>query len=266
MVGEERTMKEIVRELYSCPKRQCPLNGVGFSSKGRPEPFLGSLQQPTLAIIGINPGKKDETTSENRFWDENSYLECYLSEEGKCRKALIDRWTLGYLVAYKILIKNDLNKPAEENLDEFNNRVTKLNIIKCPTREKPLNKQLDEARNNCLPYLIDQLKQLQPRVILFHSRFACSTAVEMIRSGVYNLHNASRDLDDLDDPSKVNMDDISSEFIIARDWNDRKTLFLFNWHLSWSGRACKGIKNGLEKKHEIIKEILKNNSAHVHQF
>ncbi len=264
-------LEAVLTKLYRCPETGCPLYETNEQNEGCAEPLLGA-QYPTLAIIGINPrrpGKDGKMADDNRFHDLSTYVSCF-SENGECREIKAEHLKgryRGYWAAYKRLIKArtkeeaelklDKNEPSPSDVIDYNDKVTKLNIIKCPTIEKPSNDNLQRAWINCREYLIEQLRILQPKIILFHSRDSCNAGIELLlENNLYHLDDASHDLSDLSDPSKAKMGNFRDKFAIAIDERGRRTLFLFNWHLSYFGPADKWLRHSSVEFREKINEIL----------
>lgn len=240
--------EEIIEKLYSC--RICQntcLKGVVCSPF--PEPLIGNWAA-NFAIIGVNPGPFTLD-----FEKLSEYMDFYSNPE-KCGLDLKERWQRGYFEAYRKLVN------LKSTLDDFNRHAVILNIIKCSTRDlKNIPKNaLEKAKANCIGYLTAQFEVIQPKVILSHGKFPCCTIVDMIRNGTkYAVVSTSRDIDTLAKDIHTRphyIDEISKEYVIAKNGNGRKTLFLFNKHLSIYGPAMKSLSKNIEEKRRIIRDFL----------
>lgn len=150
----------------------------------------------------------------------------------------------------------------ELTLDDFNEHAVILNIIKCSTKDiREISKNdIKTAKANCIGYLTRQLETMQPKVILSHSRFACETTIEFLKNGTtYRIDVASRDVGTLARKmreGKPIMDEISKEYVIAKNGSGHRILFLFNKHLSRYGPAMKSLNKNMEEKRRIIDDLL----------
>jgi hypothetical protein len=209
-----------------------------------PEPLIGSWH-PTLAIIGTNPGEYGVDPAEFG----TTFVEYYLNR----RLDSNTTWERGYVEAYFMLMEP---KNASRNglLYRFNANAAILNVIKCATpNSKDISiVNLENAKNNCLKYLLTQIEYMQPNVILSHGRFACDTTLELLGNGhfgVCDVAAANRIM-------QLPMDEKSNELLIANQ-NGRETLFLFNRHLSIFGPAIKALNSNLEEKRRVIGKFIK---------
>ena len=162
-----------------------------------------------------------------------------------------------YLEAYKMLVNPNARTA------EFNDDAIILNTVKCSTSiewHKLPKLAKEEAKNNCICYLTRQLEAIQPKVILSHGKFTCCTIINMLRNGTkYTVVSTSRDIDTLakEIHTRPNyIDEISKEYVIAKNGNEHKTLFLFNWHLSRYWIAVNSLKKNIEGKKRIVNQVL----------
>lgn len=246
--GIPMSMEEIIKELYSC--RVCQNTCLkGMVCSPFPEPLIGNWHA-SFAIIGDNPGRSDLD-----FEDLNEYIDHY-SNPKKCGLDLKERWQKGYFEAYKRLLN------PESTLDDFNMHAVILNIIKCSTKDikKIPENALETAKANCIGYLARQLEAIQPKVILTHGKFSCCTIIDMLRNGTkYTVVSTSCDIDTLAKEIHTRpyyIDEISKEYMIAKNGNGRKILFLFNKHLSYYAPAMKSLNKNIEEKRRIIDDLL----------
>jgi len=253
-------MEELIRQLYSC--RVCLntfLKGeVGFPF---PEPFLGN-PNASFAIIGANPGVG---SFDFNYWlrffesDIKNYVN-YYQNDAKISLESYKEWAKGYVEAFVTLVNPNSTVDLASKLDSFNKSAIILNIVKCATKKMPSKKVCELAKSNCLGYLIRQLEAIQPIIILSHSRFACKTIIEILKNSQTVVDDTShKTLDTLARKMREGapiMNEISKEYIIVKNRSGRKTLFLFNWHLSWYERALKSLENNIEQKKRIIEDLL----------
>lgn len=238
-------MKDLLKELYSCYKcRDTYLKGEICTQF--PEPFLGILEEEItkkFAIIGINPGWTDDS----EITSLEKYIKFYMNH-GPNKNA---RWFKGYFEAYKRLV--DL----EATYYDFIENVVILNVVHCPTIDiKSISKKNRQAAiNNCMHFLIRQLSMIQPRVILVHGQFACEWIIEILEKGVdYKIQNGSCNLETLEN---LNMGEKSKEYMITKNKEGYKTLFLFNKHLSYYGPAINSLNKNIDQKRIMIGKMLK---------
>lgn len=223
---------EYLKDLFSCHKCHDMLE----PTTKFPEPFLGNIRA-NFAIVGINPGENEST-----FKNIDKYINYYYHIAKLDNK----RWTKGYYEAYKRL----MNQKA--TYKDFNDNTVILNIIKCATKKKPSKKVLDFSKNNCKLFLMKQLKQIKPKVVLVHSRFSCDFFDEFLHDGhTFRILQKSY----TKKLSEISMDDISKEYLIAKDNSGRKILFLFNKHLSYYGPSMKSLEVNIDKKRRLIKKV-----------
>jgi len=239
---------KVMKELHSC--RICQDTCLrGMVCCPFPEPLIGNWQA-SFALVGINPGP-----STHDFEDLNRYIAHY-SNPKKCGLDLKERWQRGYFEAYKRLVNQ------ESTLDDFNKHAVILNIIKCSTVDisKIRGQRLELAKANCIGYLTRQLEAIEPKVILTHGKFSCCAITDMLRNRTkYTVISTSCDIDTLAKEIHTRphyIDEISKEYVIAKNGDGRKTLFLFNWHLSRYGIAVNRLKKNIEQKKRIVKQML----------
>jgi len=248
MEGVLMFKEEIMEKLYSC--RICQntcLKSVVCSSI--PEPLIGNWRA-SFAIVGVNPGPISLD-----FENLREYIDFY-SNPQKCGLDLKERWQRGYFEVYKKLVN------LKSTLDDFNRHAVILNTIKCSTTglKKIPEGALEKAKANCIHYLTAQFEVIQPKVILAHGKFTCCTIVDMLRNETkYAVVSTSRDIDTLAKDIYTRphcIDEISKEYVTAKNGNGRKTLFLFNKHLSIYGPAIKSLSKNMEEKRRIIRDFL----------
>jgi uracil-DNA glycosylase len=237
-------MKELIEQIYSCRSRHNCLKE--WANCHVPEPFIGNLHS-RFAIIGANPGSYGG--QQRSFKNLTDYVNYH--EKEFCKSAF--DWVEDYCEAYSMLV----NPGA--NLTVFNENAIILNVIKCSTKIKlseipKLDKE--QAKNNCIDYLIQQLENMQPSIILAHGRFACDAIMGILRSGTNYEVDEKMSSHSISTLQGLSMEEISREYIIAKNKKGRKTLFLFNWHLSWWGKAKKRLNYNIEQKRRIINELL----------
>jgi hypothetical protein len=208
---------------------------------------------PKFVIIGANPSSYEG--EQRRFIDVTDYINYHEKKffEGASEEDWVKRWAKGYLEAYRILMNNPY-----AHLSDFNKNAIILNVIKCSTRIKLSNIpkwDKEEAKNNCIDYLIQQLENMQPPIVLSHGRFACDAVIGMLRDKTdYKVDVlSSRDLDTL---SKLTMSDRSNHYALARNQQGHEALFLFNKHLSFFGSAMYRLKQNLGKKRTLVKRVI----------
>ncbi len=239
----EACREEILRLLSNC--RACKETRLlGEDCSYLPEALIGSWH-PLLAIVGINPGDgvPDPSSVGETYASFYSYRPLWEGNTG---------WAKGYIKAYKTLIVPKAH-PIDEVIGNFNQHGAILNVIKCgtPNVKDISNDSLEAARSNCVQYLLKQLDYMQPKIILSHGRFACNTMLELLRNG--NFGDCNTHL--IDKLLQMSMGEISGEHVIATRY-DKKTLFLFNKHLSYYGPAIRSLNANLEEKVAIIRKII----------
>jgi hypothetical protein len=222
-------LKELIEEIYS--RCKCPNDCLkDWIDCERPEPFIGNLH-PRFAIIGTNPSSYEN--KQPHFTNVADYMDYY---ENKFLPSFSDKeWPGKYLRAFKMLA----NSPNASLID-FNRDAIILNIVKCSTKiewhELP-EWAKEEAKKNCINYLVRQLEKMQPRVILAHGKPACIAIMDMLRDET-RFRNVSTHSGKLiktlaeEIRRRDSMDGISEESIQAENENGRRILFLFNKHLS----------------------------------
>lgn len=254
---------KVMKELYSCRICQdtCLKGRVVFPF---PEPFLGNLNAK-FAIIGANPGPIVYPSSPDyfrliRFFENN--IENYLNYYKQFRLSLKEykewQWVKGYVEAYNILTNRSPMLDDSSKVDDFNKNVIILNIIKCSTTgiSGIPKRDLETAKNYCIGYLLRQLAIITPRVILSHGRPSSNAIIEILKTGTNYRVDEKTSSCNTNTLAGLSMDEISREYIIAKNEKGRKTLFLFNWHLSWWGKAKKRLNSNIKRKREKIKELL----------
>jgi hypothetical protein len=200
-------------------------------------------------MVGVNPGINEDT-----FNSLSEYVKCYSSNDFVLEWG---RGALGYFEAYKRLAVPELSDD-ETILQHFNKHAAILNLIKCSTPDtKGISKKnLEKAKDNCVGYLLRQFGCMEPKVVLSHGRFAIETILGLLEDGELGFKSVG--ISALKARLKTTseyMNEISKEIIIAYK-GTRKTLFLFNKHLSYFGPAMKSLQNNIEAKKNMIANIL----------
>jgi len=243
---------ELISKIYSCRKKnKCLNNRVDCFY---PEAFLGNLNAK-FAIVGINPSGRGDL-SFSSFDDYVDFCKEALDEE-ELRDHI---WPRGFLAAYRMLVD------AEATVDDFNENVVILNVVKCSTTpswgDLPFSAKWakEEAKNKCKVYLIQQLTEIQPQVILTHGRPACDFMIDLIRKGTnYDVDSSSCDLSTLAELNLQNVPDqnrLSNHWVSGTSKEGQKTLFLFNTQLSLNQVAMHNLNLNLKEKQSLVKRFL----------
>jgi len=239
----------LIEEMYSCRCQQDCLKE--YVDCLFPEPFIGNLHA-RFAIIGSNPGSYGSPIDFKDVKDYSDYYEKHFFESAP-EEEWVKSWPKGYLEAYKLLVNH------EASLADFNRDAIILNVVKCSTdinwgRLPKWTKE--EAKNNCIGYLIQQLENLRPRVILTHGRFACNTIIGLLRDERKYQVEAALSSCNLNTLSGLNMNNLLRNYIIAKNEDRKESLFLFNKHLSFYGSAMYRLKQNLDEKKLLVEKML----------
>jgi hypothetical protein len=222
---------KVMKELYSCRICQdtCLKDRVGFPF---PEPFLGN-PNAKFAIVGVNPSHIVYSDSPDyfrwiRFFENN--IENYLNYYKQFRLSLKEykewQWVKGYVGAYNMLTNRSPMLDDSSKVDDFNENVIILNIIKCSTAgiSGIPKRDLETAKNYCIGYLLRQLAIIQPRVILSHGRPASNAIIEILKSGTNYRVDEKTSSCNTNTLAGLSMDEISRKYIIAKKRKRSKNL------------------------------------------